>query len=112
MALGNSAGDCATPEEPRLTKRRPSAFYETGLETLLRGAAVETIVLVGVASYGCIIATYLDACSRGFLTLLCAEGIDGARASLHRAAVEVMGEASRIGAAASFAPGALYPDAA
>jgi nicotinamidase-related amidase len=87
------------PDEPRLTKWRPSAFYETGLETLLRGAGVETIVLVGVASYGCIIATYLDACSRSFLTLLCAEGIDGARASLHRAALEVMGEASRIGTA-------------
>ena len=83
--------------EITLTKWRTSAYFETGLATLLRGAGVETVVLAGVASYGCILASYLDACTLGFFPLLCVEAIDGARRRYHDAAMEVMGESSRIG---------------
>lgn len=79
------------PGEPHLVKCRFSAFYETALELLLRGAGVETVVIVGVASYGCIIATYIDACSRGFFPLLCAPAVDGAEPTMHRAAMDFMG---------------------
>ena len=78
------------PGEVHLMKCRFSAFYETALELLLRGAGVETIVLGGVASYGCIIATYLDACSRGFFPLLCTEAVDGLEPTQHRAAMDFM----------------------
>jgi nicotinamidase-related amidase len=84
-------------DEIHLTKWRTSAFFETGLELLLRGAGIETIVLAGVASYGCIIATYLDASMRGFFPLVCADAVDGAKTAIHRAAMEVMGAPSRIG---------------
>jgi nicotinamidase-related amidase len=83
-------------DEVHLTKLRTSAFYGTGLELLLRGAGIETVVLAGVASYGCIIATYLDAGARGFFPLVCAQAIDGARAARHDAAMEVMGSHSQI----------------
>jgi ureidoacrylate peracid hydrolase len=79
------------PGEPHLIKCRFSAFYETALEVLLRGSGVETVVIGGVASYGCIIATYIDACSRGFFPLLCAEAVDGAEPTMHKAAMDFMG---------------------
>jgi len=78
------------PGEIHLTKWRFSAFYETALDVLLRGGAVETVVIGGVASYGCIIATYIDACSRGFFPLLCAEAVDGTEPTMHRAAMDFM----------------------
>lgn len=83
-------------DEVHLSKLRTSAFFETGLEPLLRGAGIETVVLGGVASYGCILSTYLDAGARGFFPLLCVQAIDGARSAIHDAAMEVMGANSRI----------------
>ena len=85
------ARDRATAGEIHLTKLRFSAFFETALEVLLRGAGIETVVIGGVASYGCIIATYIDACSRGFFPLLCAEAVDGGDPTMHQAAMDFMG---------------------
>lgn len=85
------------PGEVHLIKCRFSAFYETGLEVVLRGSGVETLVIGGVASYGCIIATYIDACTRGFFPLLCAEAVDGAEPAMHRAAIDFMGAKCRLG---------------
>lgn len=79
------------PGEVHLIKTRFSAFYETALEVVLRGAGIETVVIGGVASYGCIIATYIDACSRGFFPLLCVEAIDGVEPTMHKAAMDFMG---------------------
>ncbi|HEY1981008.1 MAG TPA: isochorismatase family cysteine hydrolase [Xanthobacteraceae bacterium] len=83
--------------EVHLLKCRFSAFYETGLDVVLRGAGIETVVLGGVASYGCIIATYIDACTRGFFPLLCTEAIDGANPTQHKAAMDFMSPNCRIG---------------
>jgi nicotinamidase-related amidase len=85
------------PGEVHLTKWRYSAFYETGLDVLLRGMGIETVVIGGVASYGCIIATYIDACSRGFFPILCAEAVDGADPTLHKAAMDFMSPNSKLG---------------
>ena len=78
------------PGEVHLMKCRFSAFYETGLELVLRGSGIETVVIGGVASYGCIIATFIDACSRGFFPLLCADAVDGLEPTQHRAAMDFM----------------------
>jgi nicotinamidase-related amidase len=78
------------PGEVHLMKCRFSAFYETGLEFVLRGSGVETVIIGGVASYGCIIATFIDACSRGFFPLLCADAVDGVEPTQHRAAMDFM----------------------
>lgn len=85
------------PDEVHLTKWRTSAFYETALDLLLRGGGIETVVLGGVASYGCIIASYIDAYSRGFFPLLCTEAVDGAEPAMHKAAMDYMGANCRLG---------------
>ncbi|MDH5438262.1 MAG: cysteine hydrolase [Candidatus Bathyarchaeota archaeon] len=49
-----------------LQKRRYSAFYETGLEPLLRELKVDTVVLVGLVTNVCIQHTAADAFFRGY----------------------------------------------
>lgn len=82
------------PGEVHLTKWRFSALYETGLDALLRGAGIETVVLGGVSSYACIIATYIDAFSRGFFPLVCTDAVDGREATMHKAAMAYMSPSS------------------
>lgn len=85
------------PGEVHLTKYRVSAFFETALDVLLRGAGIETVLMGGVASYGCIIATYIDASSRGFFPLLCTDAVDGADPQRHKTAMDFMGPNCRLG---------------
>jgi len=49
-----------------LQKRRYSAFYETGLDPLLRELKVDTVVLVGLVTNVCIQHTAADAFFRGY----------------------------------------------
>jgi nicotinamidase-related amidase len=84
------------PGEVHLTKTRFRAFYETALEIVLRGSGVETVIIGGVASYGCIIASYIDACSRGFFPLLCTEAVAGSDPAMHKAAMDFMSANSRL----------------
>ncbi len=85
------------PGEIHVKKWRFSAFYETALDVLLRGSGIETLIIGGVASYGCIIATYIDACSRGFFPLLAAEAVDGVEPTQHKAAMDFMSPNHRLG---------------
>jgi nicotinamidase-related amidase len=49
-----------------LTKRRYSAFFGTELEPLLRELAVDTVILTGVATNGCVRHTAADGFFHGF----------------------------------------------
>ncbi len=77
--------------EPRFYKFRYSAFLRTGLETYLHSIGVETVVLGGVASYGCIAATAIDASCRGFFSIVPAEATAGVNPKLHDAAMTMIG---------------------
>jgi nicotinamidase-related amidase len=96
---GSEIPDAIAPQpgEVHLMKCRFSAFYETALEVVLRGAGIETLVIGGVASYGCIIATYIDACTRGFFPLLCTEAVGGGDPAMHKAAMDFMSARCRLG---------------
>lgn len=49
-----------------LTKIGPSGFHETPLDTMLRMRGIDTILVCGEATSGCVRATVVDACSRGY----------------------------------------------
>jgi nicotinamidase/pyrazinamidase len=88
------------------TMRDPvsGATLPTELDGLLRGADVDEVVVVGLATDYCVLATALDARERGYPVTLLAEGIravelaegDGARAieRMRSEGVEVVEEAS------------------
>lgn len=52
------------------TKRMPSAFFETPLQSLLVWHGVDTVVVTGGSTSGCIRATAVDSLSRGYRTIV------------------------------------------
>lgn len=50
------------------TKRMPSAFFETPLQSLLVYRKVDTVVVTGGSTSGCVRATAVDSLSRGYRT--------------------------------------------
>jgi maleamate amidohydrolase len=52
------------------TKRMPSAFFETPLQSLLVWRKVDTVVVTGGSTSGCVRATAVDALSRGYRTIV------------------------------------------
>lgn len=51
-------------------KRLPSAFFETGLHGVLHGKRVDTIVVAGCTTSGCVRASTLDALCHGFRPII------------------------------------------
>jgi nicotinamidase-related amidase len=49
-----------------VTKRYPSAFFATDLQTRLQLQGIDTLVCCGVSTSGCVRATVLDAMCHGF----------------------------------------------
>lgn len=52
------------------TKRMPSAFFETPLQSLLIWHQVDTVVVTGGSTSGCVRATAVDSLSRGYRTIV------------------------------------------
>lgn len=54
------------PNEIVINKRGPSAFFGTGLVSLLIPMRVDTLIVAGCATSGCVRATVVDALSHGY----------------------------------------------
>jgi biuret amidohydrolase len=84
------------PDEVVVEKVRFSAFFSTWLDHLLRNQGVRTLVLTGVASYGAVLATALDAAWRDYYVVVPPSGVAGERENLHQAALTLIGPDSLI----------------
>lgn len=58
------------PADTIYTKRMPSPFFETPLQSLLVWHKVDTVVLTGGSTSGCIRAAAVDSLSRGYRTIV------------------------------------------
>ena len=58
------------PDDLQYTKRMPSAFFETPLHSYLRWHKVDTVVVTGGSTSGCVRATAVDALSYGFRAIV------------------------------------------
>lgn len=65
--LGRSA------DEPVIVKKGASAFFGTNLAALLAAARVDTLIVCGATTSGCVRASVVDAVQYGFPTLVPAE---------------------------------------
>jgi nicotinamidase-related amidase len=72
---GFVAGLEPRPGEAVLTKRYASAFFGTPLDALLRERGVDTLIISGVSTSGCIRATAVDSCQYGFVPLVVREAV-------------------------------------
>jgi nicotinamidase-related amidase len=61
-----------TPRDDEIvvTKQYPSAFFGTQLATMLTAARVDTCVITGLSTSGCVRATTLDALQHGFIPVV------------------------------------------
>lgn len=60
-------------DEPVVTKKRYSGFFQTDLELVLRGLEVRTLFLCGVNTNNCVLATVYDGFSRDFRLVVLAD---------------------------------------
>jgi maleamate amidohydrolase len=58
------------PGDPVIVKKGASAFFGTGLAALLTGAGVDTLIVTGATTSGCVRATVVDAVQSGFNVLV------------------------------------------
>jgi nicotinamidase-related amidase len=65
------------------TKRMPSAFFETPLQSLLVYHGVDTVVVTGGSTSGCVRATAVDSLSRGYRTIVPIETCADKHESFH-----------------------------
>ena len=67
------------------TKRMPSAFFETPLQSLLVWTKVDTLVITGGSTSGCVRATAVESLSRGYRTIVPLETCADKHESYHYA---------------------------
>jgi len=65
------------------TKRMPSAFFETPLASFLRWHKIDTVVITGGSTSGCVRATAVDSLSYGFRTIVPIECVADKHESYH-----------------------------
>ena len=64
-------------------KRMPSAFFETPLQSVLVWHQVDTVIVTGGSTSGCIRATAVDSLSRGYRTMVPIECVSDKHESYH-----------------------------
>ena len=65
------------------TKRMPSAFFETPLNSFLTWHKVDTVVVTGGSTSGCVRATAVDSLSHGYRTIVPEECVADKHESYH-----------------------------
>lgn len=78
--------------EKVLRKRQPSAFFGTDLTAHLISRGVDTVIVAGCTTSGCIRATVVDAISNNFRPMLAVECIGDRCAERHEASLMEMGQ--------------------
>ncbi len=75
-----------------LTKRRYSAFFGTELEPLLRELGVDTVILTGLVTNGCVRHTAADAFFHGFNVVVVSDCVEHRDETGHRLGLEMMAQ--------------------
>jgi maleamate amidohydrolase len=73
------------PGETILRKTQPSAFFGTGYAGMLREQGVDTVIVTGCTTSGCIRATVVDAMSHDFRTIVARDGVGDRSLAAHEA---------------------------
>ncbi|MFD7679128.1 isochorismatase family cysteine hydrolase [Streptomyces sp. NPDC060187] len=76
------------PTDHLITKRRRSAFHDTGLDTLLRDLGVTQVVLAGIATSSGVESTARSASDHGYHVVLATDAMSDPAVDAHRHSVE------------------------
>ena len=73
------------PQERVFTKQYPSAFFGTGLAEVLHADGIDTLLITGYSTSGCVRASALDAMQYGFVPLVVREACADRHPAPHEA---------------------------
>lgn len=76
------------PTDHLITKRRRSAFHDTGLDTLLRDLGVTQTVLIGISTSAGVESTARSASDYGYHVVLATDAMTDPDADAHRHSIE------------------------
>lgn len=68
-----------------LSKQYPSAFFGTSLSSTLTALGVDTLIITGLTTSGCVRATCVDTCSYGFRPIIVADACGDRHSDPHNA---------------------------
>lgn len=79
--------EAVTPnaDEVVISKQYASSFFGTSLASLLHAQGIDTLVLAGCSTSGCIRATAVDAVQHGFRTIVVRECVGDRHSAPHEA---------------------------
>ena len=80
----------AQPGDMVMKKYASSAFLGTPLDPSLRGMGISTVVVTGVVTWGCVMATAQSAAYLGYIPMVVSDCVAGHDQYLHEAALEMM----------------------
>jgi maleamate amidohydrolase len=84
--LGGIMPEVAPREgEPVLVKQYASAFFGTSLQSTLSASQIDTLIITGVSTSGCIRATAVDTIQHGFIPLIPRESVGDRNDAPHEA---------------------------
>lgn len=73
-------------------KRLPSAFFETGLHGILHARGVDTVIIAGCTTSGCVRASTLDAMCHGFRPIVASDCVGDRAIGPHEANLFDLGQ--------------------
>ncbi len=72
-----------TCAEMLVTKKYPSAFFGTTLNSHLTSLGIDTVLIAGLSTSGCVRATTLDAMQHGFVPIVVEDAVGDRDPSIH-----------------------------
>ncbi len=75
------------PDETVIVKQYASAFFGTSLGSLLQAQGVDTVIIIGTSTSGCVRATAVDAIQHGFIPIVVSDGVGDRNEAVHRASL-------------------------
>jgi nicotinamidase-related amidase len=72
-------------DETVITKQYASAFFATSLASTLTAMQIDTVLIAGVSTSGCIRASAVDACQHGFIPLVVRDAVGDRAREPHEA---------------------------
>ncbi len=73
------------PGDIMIAKTQPSAFFDTGLASILRHRGVDAVIVVGATTSGCVRATVVDAISSNFRPIVLSDCVGDRAVGPHEA---------------------------
>lgn len=71
-------------------KQHASGFIGTNLDMILRSSRIQTVVVTGTSTYGCVLNTVMDASCLDYYVVVVEDLVTGPNKALHDAAMAIM----------------------